>query len=69
MFGVFAWIRQQARNSVLGGVADALADLTPDDPAPDLDAFRAKLAADLAPTRALPATPEVEAEPVKTKRK
>lgn len=44
-FNFFSWLREKAKQSVLGGVADALDELDHDAPAADLDGFRKRLAA------------------------
>lgn len=51
MLGVFGWLRAQARDAVLGGIEDAVRVVTPEggEPAPDLAALRARLAALTAP--------------------
>jgi hypothetical protein len=46
MFGVFGWLRERAKNAVLGGVADAVEQLNSgEEPVANLDRLRALLAA------------------------
>lgn len=66
MFGFFTYLRQQAREAILSGVADAAAELDTVTPR-DLDAFRARLAAS-AGAKAIAAKAEDEPEPAKAKR-
>ncbi len=44
MFNVFGYLRNQARQAVLGGIGDALADVATDDKPADLEALRKMLA-------------------------
>jgi len=45
MFNVFGFLRSQAGAAVLGGISDALAEVSTDDAPADLDALRKRLAA------------------------
>jgi len=69
MFNVSGWVRGLFRDAALGGISDAMAVLTPEgEPVPaDLAELRARLAAAVAPTKALPAAPDDE--PAKKGRK
>ncbi|MFO0821654.1 MAG: hypothetical protein U0792_00680 [Gemmataceae bacterium] len=70
MFDVFGWLRRKAHDAVLGGIADAVAEIAPGETAPaDLDGLRRMLAtADvkaLAAATSEPTTEEVEPAPRK----
>jgi hypothetical protein len=62
MFGVFSWIRSQAKNAVLAGVADAVDELeNVESPEFDVEAWRKRLA-EVSQPKQLPAKEE-EPEP------
>lgn len=64
MFNFFGYLRAKVRESILGGVADALDELDQDE-SPDLDGLRKRLAA-VAPAKAIAAArAEDEGEPAK----
>lgn len=66
MFSFFSWLRQQSKQAVLAGLADAVEELeTVESPETDIEGMRKKLSDSLKP-KALPAA---EAEPETTKRK
>lgn len=69
MFSVFTWLRTAAKNAVLGGVADAVAEL--DEPSSDagqrLAAVRLKLAGAELP--ALAGDGETEREPAAARKR
>jgi hypothetical protein len=52
MFGIFGWIRAQAKQAILAGVADAADEMEAELPGFDAEAWRKKFAA---PPKALPA--------------
>ncbi len=56
-------MRAQSKAAVLGGVADALADLAPNDQPADLDRLRALLAGEAKALAAAPTDPAPAAEP------
>lgn len=62
-FNFFSWLRRKAYESVMGGVSDALTELNPGDPPPDLEAARKLMAA---PPKQLAAKPE-KVDPKKEK--
>lgn len=73
MFNVFGFLRRQARDAVLGGVSDALAEVATDEKPADLDGLRKMLADAGSGTRALPAAKadgdEAEPEPTGRRKK
>lgn len=66
MFSVFSWLRRKSAEAVVGGVADAIAALTPEgeEPPASLDELRNRLAAATAPRALAAVASEEEPEPV-----
>lgn len=61
MFDVFGWLRRKAKDAVLGGIADAVDQVSAGDGPADLDKLRAILAAG-PEAKALPAAVATEEE-------
>lgn len=57
---LFGWLRRRVKSAVLGGIADAVAEIEAGDASADLDKLRAVLAN--ADAKALPAAKESAAE-------
>lgn len=70
MLNVFGWLRSQARQAVLGGISDALAEVATEEQPANLDQLRVMLAAAGSGAKALsaPTGDEVPAESTKGKR-
>jgi hypothetical protein len=65
MFDLFGWLRRKAREAVLGGISDAVSEVSAGDGPPDLERLRAMLAAPDAKALAAPAD---DAEPARKRK-
>lgn len=68
MLNVFGWLRAKARESVLSGIGDALADVATDDKPADLEALRKMLAESSTRQLAAPVADDADEPPARKPR-